>query len=164
MAFLLAVLRIIGETLAAQRKRTGESGPPVIPHPKHLVIDPMAGTVTICGPLTIEEQAIYDDLATQWTNQLEECRRISLKRHGAPDDVGLEADLDRAFDRWGEINNAFLERGWERPETKLGGDGPGEGRGRSRTSKRQKNAATKHQRKTARPKRRRRPKKPPQPK
>ena len=51
-----------GEEQIAQARLRGLPAPVLVPHPDHLIIDPMAGSVKLRGPFTPEEKVQWDQL------------------------------------------------------------------------------------------------------
>lgn len=58
--------KIRWEKILLHRKQTGTTGPEPVPHPDHLVVDMIAGTIRIAGPMTKEEKAALN----AWQNVL----------------------------------------------------------------------------------------------
>jgi hypothetical protein len=59
-----------------RRKQLGIDGPEPLPHPDHVVFDPIAGTVEIVGPITKEQKVIWDICLTMQflEQQIDKCR------------------------------------------------------------------------------------------
>ena len=50
------------EQIALARSNWHLPAPVLLPHPDHLIIDPMAGSVILRGPITPEEKRLWDEL------------------------------------------------------------------------------------------------------
>ena len=76
-----------------EHRRLGFPEPPMLPHPDHLIIDPVAGTVVLRGPWTEEMKGIWDQL-TAMRADLDgriQAARTALRRAG---NAGLAAQLE----------------------------------------------------------------------
>jgi Family of unknown function (DUF5681) len=78
----------------AEHRMLGLPKPPMLPHPDHLIIDPVAGSVVLRGPWTQEMKGIWDQL-TAMRAELEakiEAARTALRKRAR--DARLAAQLE----------------------------------------------------------------------
>ena len=56
----------------------------LLPHPDHLIIDPMAGSVKLRGPCTHEEKVEWDQLTAMKADLRKQLADLEAERRAAP--------------------------------------------------------------------------------
>jgi hypothetical protein len=80
-----------------RRKRNGESGPEIIPHPDDIDIDPRTGAVIFNGPLTPDQKMAQDLVVSAWPAMGIELRNSRLFRAKDPRSLRGYAKFRRYF-------------------------------------------------------------------
>jgi hypothetical protein len=80
-----------------RRKRNGESGPEIIPHPDDIDIDPRTGAVIFNGPLTPDQKMAQDLVVSAWPAMGRELRNSPLFRAKDPRSLRGYAKFRRYF-------------------------------------------------------------------
>ena len=81
------------------RKRTGTTGADPLPHPDHVIIDPMTGEVHIRGPITREEKVIWDFVCqkkTECDQEIAECEELLRNCPDRKEQRALRAKIKHA--------------------------------------------------------------------
>jgi hypothetical protein len=80
-----------------RRKRNGESGPEIIPHPDDIDVDPRTGAITYNGPLTPDQKMAQDLVVSAWPAMGRELRNSPLFRAKDPRSLRGYAKFRRYF-------------------------------------------------------------------
>ena len=66
----------------------------LVPHPDHLIIDPMAGSVKLRGPFTPEEKVEWDQLTAMKADLRKQLTELEAERRAAPRSRSLKERIE----------------------------------------------------------------------
>ena len=73
-----------GEEQIAQARLRGLPAPKLLPHPDHLIIDPITGSVTLRGPVTDEEKMEWDQTTALKATLRKQLTEMEVERRTTP--------------------------------------------------------------------------------
>jgi Family of unknown function (DUF5681) len=73
-----------GEEEIAQARLRGLPAPGLVPHPDHLIVDPVAGSVKLRGPFTPEEKVLWGQLTAMKARIRKELAELEAERRATP--------------------------------------------------------------------------------
>ena len=65
-----------------------------MPHPDHLIIDPIAGSVKLRGPLADEEKVEWDQLIAMKADRRKQLTELEAERRAAPRSRSLKKRIE----------------------------------------------------------------------
>jgi hypothetical protein len=68
--------------------------PVLVPHPNHLIIDPITGSVNLRGPLTSEEKVEWDELTSMKAKFTKQLTELEAERRTAPRSRSLKKRIE----------------------------------------------------------------------
>jgi len=84
--------------------------PVLVPHPDHLIIDPITGSVKLRGPFTSEEKVQWDELTAMKADFRKQLTELEAERRTAPRSRNLKKRIEAfrsAIARFDTVLNSF---------------------------------------------------------
>ncbi len=93
-----------GEEEIAQARLRGLPAPVPVPHPDHLIIDPLAGSVKLRGPFTPEEKVLWGQLTAMKAEIRKEVAELEAERRAAARSRGVKERIEAMRSKMARID------------------------------------------------------------
>ena len=92
-----------GRHAIAKARTAGLPDPEMLPHPDDIVIDMVTGDTTICGPVTLEDKAAWDDMLTS-RDSIQKVVSYCAQEYRRASGAARKAEL---LDSWHEVQARY---------------------------------------------------------